>query len=129
MLNQEKKLSKLYQNFSKPYYQIPTKKPGFLKLLVFAVFFAVLFGVWSPLTSKSGIDDRSLSLENSLMTSKNSQSPFTSQQESVYSNYASDHHKSRVLLSTDEYDQYHHGPYLPSNNKYKSTNHNMLFHD
>jgi hypothetical protein len=61
------------------------------------------------------------------MPSKNSQSAFASQkslidqQESTHSNYAADHHKSRVLLSTDEYDNYHHGPYLPSNNKYKST--------
>ncbi len=61
------------------------------------------------------------------MPSKNSQSAFasqkslTDQQESTHSNYVADHHKSRVLLSTDEYDNYHHGPYLPSNNKYKST--------
>jgi len=62
------------------------------------------------------------------MPSKNYQSAFMSQkslleqQETTHSNYMTDNHKSRVLLSVDEYDTHHHyGPYLPSNNKYQST--------
>jgi hypothetical protein len=61
------------------------------------------------------------------MPANNQQAAFTpqkslfDQQESAHSNYVTDQHKSRVLLSTDEYDNHHHGPYLPSNNKYKST--------
>ena len=50
-----------------------------------------------------------------------SQKSFRDQEEPIHSSYAADHHRSRVLLSTDEYDNHHHGPYLPSNNKYKST--------
>ena len=61
------------------------------------------------------------------MPSNNYQSAFVSQkslldqQETTHSNYITNKHKSRVLLSVDEYDTHHHyGPYLPSNNKYKS---------
>lgn len=48
----------------------------------------------------------------------NHQSLFEQQDTTNSNNY-----KSRVLLSIDEYDNHHqhHGPYLPSNNKYKST--------
>ena len=86
------------------------------------MFFAVLFGVWSPITNKSSVDERSLSLipSHNYQAPANTQKSFLEQQqESTQSN----HHKSRVLLSIDEYDNHHHhhGPYLPSNNKYKST--------
>jgi hypothetical protein len=86
---------------------------------VFAVFFAVLFGVWSPITNKPSVDERSLSL----IPSHNYQSPVPTQKSLLeqQENTQSNHHKSRVLLSIDEYDSHHHGPYLPSNNKYKST--------
>ncbi|CAF1045433.1 unnamed protein product [Rotaria sordida] len=99
-------------------------------LMVFAVFFAVVFGIWAPVTNKSLNEDRSLSLENALLPSSNYQSAFTSsrkslleQQESTHSNYVTDNYKSRVLLSIDEHDNHHHhhGPYLPSKNKYQST--------
>ncbi|CAF1104909.1 unnamed protein product [Rotaria sp. Silwood1] len=97
-------------------------------LMVFAVFFAVVFGIWAPMTKKSLNEDRSLSLENAFISSNNYQSAFTSQksllkqQESTHSNYVTDNYKSRVLLSTDEHDNHHHhGPYLPSKNKYQST--------
>ncbi|CAF2454183.1 unnamed protein product [Rotaria sp. Silwood2] len=96
-------------------------------LMVFAVFFAVVFGIWAPMTSKSSTEDRSLSLENAFTPSNNYQSAFTSrksileQQESTHSNYVTDNYKSRVLLSVDEHDNHHHGPYLPSKNKYQST--------
>jgi hypothetical protein len=86
---------------------------------IFAVFFAVLFGIWSPITTKSSSDDRSLSLipSHNYQSSFPTQKSLLEQQETIHSN----NHKSRVLLSIDEYDNHHHGPYLPSNNKYKST--------
>lgn len=94
---------------------------------VFAVFFAVLFGIWSPITSKSSGLDRALSLDNALMPANNQQAAFVSQkslleqQEAGHSNYMADSHKSRVLLSVDEQDSnHHHGPYLPVNGKSKS---------
>ncbi|CAF4705441.1 unnamed protein product [Rotaria socialis] len=96
-------------------------------LMAFAVFFAVVFGIWAPATNKSGIDDRSLSLENSFIPSNNYQSAFATQkslfeqQESTPSNYVSDKFKSRVLLSIDETDNHHYGPYLPSKNEYQSS--------
>ncbi|CAF1053962.1 unnamed protein product [Adineta steineri] len=100
--------------------------PGSSKvLMVFAVFFAVLFGVWSPITNKAAVDDKFLSLENALTPSNNHQSAYISekslyeQQETTHSN----HHKSRVLLSAEEYDthyHHHHDSYLPSNYQYKS---------
>ncbi|CAF1682120.1 unnamed protein product [Rotaria magnacalcarata] len=96
-------------------------------LMAFAVFFAVVFGIWAPVTNKSGIDDKSLSLENSFIPSNNYQSAFATQkslfeqQESTPSNYVSDKFKSRVLLSIDENDNHHYGPYLPSKNKYQSS--------
>ncbi|UJR23082.1 hypothetical protein I4U23_026105 [Adineta vaga] len=101
-------------------------------LMVFAVFFAVLFGVWSPITSKSSNDDRALSLENAFMPSNNHQAAYVSkkslleqqQQDTSHSGYLTDSHKSRVLLSIDDYDTHqHHGPYLPSNNKQRSIFH------
>jgi hypothetical protein len=87
-------------------------------LQVFAVFFAVLFGVWSPITNKSSVDEQALSLipSHNYQTPATTQKSIFEQQETAQSN----HHKSRVLLSVDEYDTHHHGPYLPSNNKYKS---------
>jgi hypothetical protein len=80
------------------------------------------------LTNKSSLYDRSLSLENALIPSQNYQSALTTrkslleQQEGLHSNYATDNHKSRVLLSTNDYDNHHHGPYLPSNSQLKSSN-------
>ncbi len=100
--------------FLKPKFSI-----SFYFYQVFAVFFAVLFGIWSPITTKTSVDDKALSL----ISSSNHQSAFTTQksiveqQETTHSN----NYKSRVLLSIDEYENHHHhGPYLPSNNKYKS---------
>lgn len=87
-------------------------------LMVFAVFFAVLFGVWSPLTNKNSTDERALSL----IPAHNYQSVYQQQSNSIQS----EGHKSRVLLSIDDYDQYQHGPYLPSNNKYKSSVHPQI---
>lgn len=87
-------------------------------LMVFAVFFAVLFGVWSPLTNKNSTDEKALSL----LPAHNYQSVYQQQSNSVQS----EGHKSRVLLSVDDYDQYQHGPYLPSNNKYKSSVHPQI---
>lgn len=89
-------------------------------LMVFAVFFAVLFGVWSPLANKTSVDERALSL----IPSHNYQAPLTNQQSLLEQQETtqSNHHKSRVLLSIDEYAQHQqHGPYLPSNNKQKSS--------
>jgi hypothetical protein len=95
-------------------------------LQVFAVFFAVLFGIWSPITSKSSFDDRALSLENPLISANNQQAAFLSQKslfdqpDVAHSSHVIDGHRSRVLLSVDEYDtHHHHGPYLPSNHKAK----------
>ncbi len=42
-------------------------------------------------------------------------------QEPIYSNYIPNNYKSRVLLSYDEHEHHYHGPYLPANNKYKSS--------
>ena len=42
-------------------------------------------------------------------------------QEPIYSNYIPNNYKSRVLLSYDEPDNHYHGPYLPANNKFKSS--------
>lgn len=42
-------------------------------------------------------------------------------QEPTYSNYIPNNYKSRVLLSFDEHEQHYHGPYLPSNHKYKTS--------
>lgn len=42
-------------------------------------------------------------------------------QEPTYSNYIPNNYKSRVLLSFDEHEQHYHGPYLPANQKYKSS--------
>ncbi|CAF1233518.1 unnamed protein product [Adineta ricciae] len=96
-------------------------------LMVFAVFFAVLFGIWSPIANKSSIDDRALSLENSLMPSNNHQAAYVSkkslfeQQDNTHSNYITNSHKSRVLLSVDDHDTYQqYGPYLPSNSKQRN---------
>lgn len=102
---------------------LPTPTQG-TALMVFAVFFAVLFGAWSPLANKTSIDDRALSL----LPSHNYQSVATADQ-SLYkqpNSIQSEGHRSRVLLSVDDYEQYHHGPYLPSNNKYKSSIHPQI---
>lgn len=84
-------------------------------------------GIWAPITNKAGIEDKSLPLENSFIRSNNFQSAFTAQKsifdqpESTPSNFVTDKYKSRVLLSVDENDNHHYGPYLPSKNKYHST--------
>ena len=117
-------------------------------LMVLCLFFAVLFGIWSPILSKQSVDDfmrssndGSSSQQKSLTSSSSSsnngdsanhiRSTTTSKslleqqdlikQEPTYSNYIPNNYKSRVLLSFDEHEQHYHGPYLPANNKYKST--------
>lgn len=52
-------------------------------LMVFAVFFAVLFGIWSPISNKSSIYERALSLENALMPSNNYQSAALTTKKSI----------------------------------------------
>lgn len=72
------------------------------------------------MTSKSSNDERALSLipSHNYQTPATTEKTFLEQQESTQSN----HHKSRVLLSIDEYAQHQqHGPYLPTNNKQKSS--------
>jgi hypothetical protein len=91
------------------------------------VFFAVLFGVWSPITTKSAIDEKSLSQSlalnpsSSYLSALSTQNSLLEQQEASHTSSVGDTYKSRVLLSIDDHDQHHHGPYLPSNNKPKST--------
>lgn len=111
------------------------------------MFFAVLFGIWSPIVSKQSGDDfvrssndgssssssssnngeNSANLRSSSNPSSNnngnSQSLVDQQdlikQEPTYSNYLPNTYKSRVLLSYDEHDNHYHGPYLPSAQKTK----------
>jgi hypothetical protein len=112
------------------------------------LFFAVLFGIWSPIVTKQSVDDfmrssndgsssqpKSLTSPSSSANnpdgSNNIRSTTTSKslleqqdlikQEPSYSNYIPNNYKSRVLLSYDEHDHHYHGPYLPANNKYKSS--------
>jgi hypothetical protein len=116
-------------------------------LMVLCLFFAVLFGIWSPIVTKQSVDDfmrssndGSSSQQKSLSSSSSSNNPDSSsnlrsttttkslleqqdliKQEPTYSNYIPNNYKSRVLLSFDEHDSHHHGPYLPATNKYKSS--------
>jgi hypothetical protein len=104
--------------------------------------------MWSPIVTKQSVDDfirssndGSSSQHKSLSSSSSSNNPDSSnnirskptttkslleqqdliKQEPTYSNYIPNNYKSRVLLSFDEHEQHYHGPYLPSNNKYKSS--------
>ncbi|CAF4414151.1 unnamed protein product [Rotaria socialis] len=109
---------------------------------VLCLFFAVLFGIWSPINNKQSVDDfmrssndgsssqqKSLSSSNNGDSSSNMRSTTTAKslleqqdlikQEPTYSNYIPNNYKSRVLLSFDEHDNHYHGPYLPANNKHK----------
>ncbi|CAF0815695.1 unnamed protein product [Rotaria sordida] len=119
-------------------------------LMVLCLFFAVLFGIWSPIVTKQSVDDfmrssndgsssqqksvtssssSSSSSSNNPDSSNNIRSTTTTKalleqqdlikQEPIYSNYIPNNYKSRVLLSFDEHEQQYHGPYLPTNNKYK----------
>ncbi|CAF2312465.1 unnamed protein product [Rotaria sp. Silwood2] len=113
-------------------------------LMVLCLFFAVLFGIWSPIVNKQSVDDfmRSSndgsSSQQKSVTSSSSNNPDSSnnirsttsakslldqqdliKQEPSYSNYIPNNYKSRVLLSFDEHEQHYHGPYLPANNKHK----------
>jgi len=113
-------------------------------LMVLCLFFAVLFGMWSPIVNKQSVDDfirssndgsqqKSLSSSSNNPDSSNNirSKPTTTKslleqqdlikQEPTYSNYIPNNYKSRVLLSFDEHEQHYHGPYLPSNNKYRSS--------
>jgi hypothetical protein len=120
-------------------------------LMVLCLFFAVLFGIWSPILNKQSVDDfmrssndGSSSQQKSLTSSSSSSSSSNNgdssshirsttttkslleqqdliKQEPTYSNYIPNNYKSRVLLSFDEHEQHYHGPYLPANNKYKSS--------
>ncbi|CAF0910117.1 unnamed protein product [Adineta ricciae] len=114
-------------------------------LMVLCLFFAVLFGIWSPIVNKQSVDDfmrssndgSSSTQQKSLTSSSSPDSSSTIRstssatkslmeqqdiikQEPTYSNYIPNNYKSRVLLSYDEH-EHHHGPYLPSNNKFKSS--------
>lgn len=116
---------------------------------VLCLFFAVLFGIWSPIVSKQSTDDfvrssndASGSQQKSLTSSSSSSSSSNSdgssnlrsgaitskslleqqdliKQEPTYSNYIPNNYKSRVLLSFDEREPHNHGPYLPASNKPK----------
>lgn len=109
-------------------------------LMVLCLFFAVLFGIWSPIVNKQSSDgsnsqQKSVSSSSSSSSSaKNHDGSTTSRntgastkslldeqdlikQEPTYNNYLPHNYKSRVLLSYDEHDQHYHGPYLPSNSK------------
>ncbi|CAF1198052.1 unnamed protein product [Rotaria magnacalcarata] len=113
-------------------------------LMVLCLFFAVLFGIWSPINNKQSVDDfmrssndGSSSQQKSLSSSSSSNGDSSSnmrstttakslleqqdliKQEPTYSNYIPNNYKSRVLLSFDEHDNHYHGPYLPANNKHK----------
>ncbi len=117
-------------------------------LMVLCLFFAVLFGIWSPILNKQSVDDfmrssndgsssqqKSLTSSSSSSNNGDSSSHIRSttttkslleqqdliKQEPTYSNYIPNNYKSRVLLSFDEHEQHYHGPYLPANNKYKSS--------
>ncbi len=116
-------------------------------LMVLCLFFAVLFGIWSPILNKQSVDDfmrssndGSSSQQKSLTSSSSSNNGDSSnhirsttttkslleqqdliKQEPIYSNYIPNNYKSRVLLSFDEHEQHYHGPYLPANNKYRSS--------
>ena len=110
-------------------------------LMVLCLFFAVLFGIWSPIVSKQSTDG-SNSQQKSLSSSSASSSSSAKshddsgasrangasskslldeqdliKQEPTYSNYLPHNYKSRVLLSYDEPEQHYHGPYLPSTSK------------
>lgn len=116
-------------------------------LMVLCLFFAVLFGIWSPIVNKQSVDDfmrssndgsssqpksltSSSSSSNSGDSSTNLRSTTTTKslleqqdlikQEPTYSNDIPNNYKSRVLLSFDEHEQHYHGPYLPANSKYRS---------
>ena len=113
-------------------------------LMVLCLFFAVLFGIWSPIVNRQSMEDfmrssndgsssqtkSSSSSNNHGDSSTNLRSTTTTKslleqqdlikQEPTYSNYIPNNYKSRVLLSFDEHDQHYHGPYLPANNKQKS---------
>ncbi|CAF0801639.1 unnamed protein product [Rotaria sp. Silwood1] len=118
-------------------------------LMVLCLFFAVLFGIWSPIVNKQSVDDfmrssndgsssQQKSVTSSSSSSSSSNNPDSSnnirstttskslldqqdliKQEPTYSNYIPNNYKSRVLLSYDEHEQHYHGPYLPANNKQK----------
>ncbi|CAF0964866.1 unnamed protein product [Adineta steineri] len=113
-------------------------------LMVLCLFFAVLFGIWSPIVNKQSVDDfirssndgssssqqKSLTSSSNPDSSNNIRSATTKslieqqdiiKQEPTYSNYIPNNYKSRVLLSYDEHENHYHGPYLSSNNKYKSS--------
>lgn len=119
-------------------------------LMVLCLFFAVLFGIWSPIVNKQSMDDfmrssndgssrQQKSLSSSSSTDNNDdestnnhvRSSITTKtlleqqdlikQEPTYSNYIPNNYKSRVLLSFDEHEQHYHGPYLPANKKYKTS--------
>jgi hypothetical protein len=68
------------------------------------------------LSSSSNNPDRSTTTTKSLLEQQD-----LIKQEPTYSNYIPNNYKSRVLLSFDEHEQHYHGPYLPANNKYKSS--------
>ena len=93
------------------------------------MFFAVLFGVWSPTTLKSVLEEKSLSQSlaltpsSSYLSALSTQKSLLEQQEATHTNSVSDTYRSRVLLSVDDHDQHQHGPYLPSNFKPKSASH------
>lgn len=115
-------------------------------LMVLCLFFAVLFGIWSPIVTKQSMDDFMHSSNDGSSTQQKSLSSSTDKtdddpstnhvrssittktlleqqdlikQEPTYSNYIPNNYKSRVLLSFDEHDQHYHGPYLPANKKSK----------
>lgn len=117
-------------------------------LMVLCLFFAVLFGIWSPIVNKQSMDDFMRSSNDGSTTQRKSLSSSTDnnddesthnhvrssitsktlleqqdliKQEPSYSNYIPNNYKSRVLLSFDEHEQHYHGPYLPANKKYKTS--------
>jgi hypothetical protein len=92
---------------------------------VFVLSFAVLFGVWSPITSKSAPHDQLVSNEVALVPSNVYQSgskpSIETHDTGVHGNPAMANYKSRVLLSVNEQDQHQHGPHLPSSLAYRSS--------
>lgn len=112
-----------------------------IRFQVLCLFFAVLFGIWSPIVNKQSSDgsnsqQKSVSSSSSSSSSAKSHDGSTTsrntggasskslldeqdliKQEPTYNNYLPHNYKSRVLLSYDEHDQHYHGPYLPSNSK------------
>lgn len=93
-------------------------------LMVFALFFAVLIGFWSPFNNRTIGDDQLLAngltkfsvAPNAILSDSKR---FVENEEKL--NSIGNSFKSRVLLSHDEIDQKHqHGPNLPFSPKFDS---------